>query len=429
MIVYKNDMKNYHMDDLKQKKFKIKKQLDILPGIIGTVDKNMIAQIKASKDVAYVIESKPVHKTLIESVPQIKANVARIEGYNGSGVKVCIVDTGIDYISHPSLTPIAENDFVNLDSIALDDDEDGHGTHVSGIVANIPFPYGGVSPGVSLMAAKVLDEHGDGSTLDVVLGINWCVDPDGNPATDDGADIINLSLSSTCQPISDCVFSNPCDLLATAIAANAAVSAGVTVFAASGNDQQVNGIPEPACGSDVIAVGAVDKNDMRQLYPNEGSLLDFVAPGTSITSATQGSLLLTVEEDYRILTGTSMSSPHAAGVGALLIEQDSTRTPAQVRFIMQQSADDLTSANCPATLPCSGLDGRINHAVGKTDKGVYFIIRRPANTFAEFSFTIDDKRPGFVIGLPDVAFNAHQFSHGFGSGDFFSQRNDTLKKW
>ena len=101
----------------------------------------------------------------------------------------------------------------------------------------------------------------------------------------------------------------------------------------------------PACGSDVIAVGAVDKNDMRQLYPNEGSLLDFVAPGTNITSANLGSHIIS-KEDYHILTGTSMSSPHAAGVGALLLEQDSTRTPAQVRSIMQQSADDLTLANC-----------------------------------------------------------------------------------
>jgi len=249
----------------------------------------MIAQIKANKDVAYVIEAVPVHKTLKESVPQIKADLTRMAGFNGSGVKVCIIDTGIDYISHPSLTPTDQFDFVNSDSFAIDDD--GHGTHVSGIVANIALPYGGVSQGVSLMAAKVLDEDGSGFSTDVVLGINWCVT--------NGADVINLSLSG------GSTFSGTCNSQATAMAANAAVSSGVTVFAASGNEGQLNGIPAPACGSNVIAVGAVDKNDNRQLYPNEGTELDFVAPGTDITSSYLGFSLLTDEEDFQPLTRTN----------------------------------------------------------------------------------------------------------------------------
>ena len=344
MIVYKQAMKNYHMDDLKQKKFKIKKQLDILPAVIGKVDKNMIAQIKASKDVAYVIEAKPVHKTLKDSVPQIKGDLARTAGFTGSGVNVCIVDTGIDYNAHPTLTPVAQNDFANSDSIALDDD--GHGTHVAGAVASTAHPWRGVAEGVSLMAAKVLDENGSGFSTDVVLGINWCVT--------NGADVINLSLSGSQ------LFSGTCDSEATAMAGNAAVSSGVTVFAASGNDGQLSRLPAPACGSDVIAVGAVDKNDLRQIYPNEGSELDFVAPGTDITSTFLAMPFLTDEEDMDELTGTSMASPHAAAVGALLLEQDPSRTPAQVRSIMQQSADDLTQAHCNNLTPCSASPGRDN---------------------------------------------------------------------
>ncbi|MHC4656853.1 MAG: S8 family peptidase [Planctomycetota bacterium] len=182
----------------------------------------------------------------------------------GQGVKVCVVDTGIDY-THPDLQNkvIAQFDFTTYTEDAMDDN--GHGTHCAGIIASEGLQYRGVSHDVSLMGAKVLDYSGAGYSSDVILGINWCVEQ--------GADVISLSLGEG-------LYSGTCDFVDMAQAVNNAVDpCGVVVVCAAGNDGVPTAMVAPACASKAIAVGAVDKLDNIASYSDGGSELDLVAPG------------------------------------------------------------------------------------------------------------------------------------------------------
>src|SRR3989344_3540996 len=305
MIIYKNKFSGDDELNLDRKGIRIKHRFKILKAVAAEIDPSEIGKIMLDKNVESVVEDMRVHAFLKDSGPQIHADQVHAAGVDGTGVRVCIVDTGIDD-SHPALNPlVAEIDLVNNDTDATDDH--GHGTHVAGIVASNDLTYKGVAFGASLMAAKVLDSSGSGWSSDVIAGIEWCVE--------NGADIVSMSLGGD-------VFVGPCDSDPTAIASNNAVDQGVVVFAASGNEGYLNAIASPACGSKVIAVGAVDKNEGRTPYSNEGPELDLVTPGTSITSTF-------LNNGFATLSGTSMATPHAAAVAGLILEANSSLTPDQ----------------------------------------------------------------------------------------------------
>jgi hypothetical protein len=137
-------------------------------------------------------------------------------------------------------------------------------------------------------------------------------------------------------------FPGSCDNDPTAIASNRAVDAGVVVVAATGNNGFTNAIAAPACGSKVIAVGAVTDTDGRTAFSNEGSELDVVAPGVSITSTVPtGQCALCDPTGFRSLDGTSMATPHVSAAAALLLETLPTLTPQQTRAALQNTALDL----------------------------------------------------------------------------------------
>ncbi|QLH08336.1 S8 family serine peptidase [Candidatus Nitrosotenuis sp. DW1] len=261
-----------------------------------------------------------MHAFLDFSVSHIQADTVQSSGISGAGVKVCVVDTGVDD-THPSLNPlIAEYDFVNGDNDATDDE--GHGTHVAGIIASRHSTYKGVAPDASLMAAKVLDNTGTGFMSDVIAGIDWCVA--------NGADVINLSLGGG-------VFVGTCDSQPDAIAVNNAVDAGVVVAVASGNDGYINAISSPACASKAIAVGALDDYDGRTPFSNEGIELDVVALGVNIRSLNapiNGG-------DFVDATGTSMATPHVAGLAALLSSTNPYASSTQISSIIKTTSLDL----------------------------------------------------------------------------------------
>jgi PKD repeat protein len=145
-----------------------------------------------------------------------------------------------------------------------------------------------------------------------------------------GADVINMSLGGG-------AYTSSCDTQPLASASNQAVDNGVVVFAASGNGYYDNALSSPACGSKVIAVGAVTESDGRVSFSNEGRELDIVAPGVSITSTIRGGAWATYQ-------GTSMATPHAAGVAALVLQTNPSFSPTQVRNILQSTAVDLGTA-------------------------------------------------------------------------------------
>lgn len=249
-------------------------------------------------------------------VAAIHAPQAHALGIKGAGVKVCIVDTGIDK-DHKDLSVFYGENFVAkrvkgrfvLDSTAWDDDN-GHGTHVSGSVAALDNAVGvvGVAPEASLIGAKVLDGSGSGYITDVADGVHAC--------RLNGANVINMSLGASGDPNLDCTTStSTMCLLKNAI--QQATDAGIVVVVAAGNSGEDIGNEVPAGYSNVIAVSAVDGELKFPYWSNFGlSLKDFAAPGVSIESTWNNGSLETI-------SGTSMAAPHVAGVAALAISKNS----------------------------------------------------------------------------------------------------------
>ena len=333
IVIFKERPNQKDIDDIRSLG-KIKNQFEIIPGVLAELKESQMNVLKNNGRVLEIYEDIKVTAFMDESEKIIHADIVQTNGITGTGVKVCIVDSGVDD-SHPALNPLfAEIDFVNIDSDATDDY--GHGTHVAGTVASQDSTFGGVSPGVSLMAAKVLDQNGSGYSSDVISGIQWCVlGPDGISDTGDEADIITMSLGGS-------GFLSSCDSDPMASVANAAVDAGLTVFAASGNAGYSDRISTPACGSKVIAVGAVDKSDNQVAFSNEGAELDIVAPGIAITSSVPtGSCTLCHVSGWKSLQGTSMATPHVAATAALLIDANPTLTNLNIRTILEESSLDL----------------------------------------------------------------------------------------
>jgi serine protease len=260
-----------------------------------------------------------------------------------SSVVVAVVDTGIAYENYgkyckaPDLAQtcfVSGYDYINNDSHPNDDNS--HGTHVAGTIAqstNNSTGVAGIAFNSCLMPVKVLNSAGSGSYAAVASGIRY--------AADNGAKVINLSLggSASDNTLKDAV--------------KYAYEKGVTVIAACGNEN-ANGCLYPAAYDDyVIAVGATQYNETKAPYSNYGINLDIVAPGGN-TSVDQngdgyvdGVLQQTFKSSYYVCTfayyfyqGTSMATPHTAGVAALLITKGNATTPNQVRAALQETAED-----------------------------------------------------------------------------------------
>ncbi|MBN2372940.1 S8 family serine peptidase [bacterium] len=254
----------------------------------------------------------------------------------GTGVIVAVVDTGIRKGTDLANTSFAPGyDFYNNDSDPTDDN--GHGTHVAGTIAqstNNSLGVAGVAYNCTLMPVKVLGSTGGGTSSSVANGIKY--------AANHGADVINLSLGG---PVPDYI---------VRAAVDTAYDLGVTIIAAAGND----GLPacsDPAAYDEkVIAVGATRYDETLSYYSNYGPSLDIVAPGGD-TSVDQngdgyvdGVLQQTFQKigwritwNYYFFQGTSMATPHVAGVAALLISNGTAATPQEVRAAIQETAEDL----------------------------------------------------------------------------------------
>jgi serine protease len=262
----------------------------------------------------------------------------------GQGVLIAVLDTGVAYEDFggfrraPDLgnTSFAAGyDFINDDSHPNDDE--GHGTHVAGTIAqstNNAQGVTGVAFDATLMPVKVLDSRGQGSHDAIAQGIIF--------ATDRGAQIINLSLSGRTGS----------STLAEAI--DYATSKGVLVIAAAGNSG--GAIEYPAAYANVMAIGAVGYDRTRVDYSNFGSQLDLVAPGGNTDVDLNGDgypdgvLQQTFRGDptefgFYYYEGTSMAAPHVSGIAALLFARNPAATASQVRQAMETTALNLGSAN------------------------------------------------------------------------------------
>ncbi|MCH8024589.1 MAG: S8 family serine peptidase [Candidatus Marinimicrobia bacterium] len=256
----------------------------------------------------------------------IGAGAVHAGGNKGTGVKVGILDSGIDY-THPDLDAnyAGGYDFVNNDTDPMDDN--GHGTHVAGTVAAEDNNAGvvGVASEASLYALKVLSASGSGSWSDIIAALQWAVD--------NGIQVTNNSYGSSLNPGSTvkAAFDN-------------SAAAGILHVAAAGNSGNPRGkgnnVGYPARFESVIAVAATDQNDSRASFSSTGSAVELAAPGVAINSTKLGG-------GYVEFNGTSMASPHVAGTAALVIAAGITDANGdgnindEVRQRLDETADDL----------------------------------------------------------------------------------------
>ncbi|MHC4172105.1 MAG: S8 family peptidase [Planctomycetota bacterium] len=228
-------------------------------------------------------EEPPPSQQLPWGVDRIDAEWAW-DTVTGAGAKVAVLDTGIDY-KHPDLDDNCYGG-VNVINPRKDyKDDNGHGTHVAGIIAAEDNDIGvvGVAPGAYLYGVKALDRNGSGWLSDIIAGLEWCVN--------NGMDIVNMSLgtNSDIQALHDA-----CD----------AASAKVILVAAAGNDG--GAVDYPAAYNSVIAVSATNISDGLAYFSSYGPEIEIAAPGVNILSTYKGG-------GYETHSGTSMAAPHVAG--------------------------------------------------------------------------------------------------------------------
>jgi subtilisin family serine protease len=243
----------------------------------------------------------------------------------GDPVKVGVIDTGID-LKHPDLQANIKGGYNAINPLKSSNDDNGHGTHVAGIIAALNNSIGvvGVGPNIDLYAIKVLNASGSGYISDVIEGIEWVI----NQKNTQGGDwVINMSLG-TSQ-----------DVPSFHEAIVNAYNAGVTIVAAAGNTG--GAVSYPARYPEVIAVSATDENNQVPSWSSRGPEVDLAAPGVNIYSTYKG-------QSYATLSGTSMAAPHVTGAAALIIDTkkcdlnlDGICTPAEVQQRLEQTAIDL----------------------------------------------------------------------------------------
>ena len=226
-----------------------------------------------------------------------KLNIDRQWTYSeGRGVIVAVIDTGCD-LEHIDIKNNLLKGINIIDKSKDPQDDNGHGSHVCGMIAaeNNGLGMVGVSPKVKILPVKALDSKGNGSLRNVIEGIVW--------AADAGADFITMSLGT----------SQSTDQLEKAI--QYASLKGSVVFAAAGNSGENTEILYPARYKNVISIGAIDENLSRTSFTCSGEDLDFLSPGHNIFS-------IAPNNGYAIMSGTSMSNPFAVGCAALLLSHN-----------------------------------------------------------------------------------------------------------
>ncbi|HEU4388575.1 MAG TPA: S8 family peptidase [Blastocatellia bacterium] len=289
-------------------------------GFSGYMSEDKAVKLSEDPRVRFVEEDSIVEATVTQSNPpwgldrigqrDLPLNQAYSYTTTGSGVNVYIIDTGI----RRTHTQFGGRAFVGFDAVGdgqNTNDCNGHGTHVSGTVGGSTY---GVAKGVRLFAVRVLNCGGSGSTSGVIAGVDWVTANHINPA------VANMSLGGGASTAIDTAVRN-------------SIASGVTYCVAAGNSNADASTQSPARVSEAITVGSSTQSDARSSFSNFGSVVDIFAPGSSILSAWRTSDTATAT-----LSGTSMASPHAAGVAARILQGNPGASPATVRNEMVNTA-------------------------------------------------------------------------------------------
>jgi subtilisin family serine protease len=225
-------------------------------------------------------------------------------------VTAYILDTGVR-LSHSEFAGRARSGYDFIDKDVDASDCQGHGTHVAGTVAGKTY---GVAKQAKIVSVRVLDCNGSGSYSAIIAGVDWVTKNAVKPA------VANMSLGGSGSSSLDTAVKN-------------SIASGVTYAVAAGNEKKDACTVSPARQPDAITVGATDAKDARASYSNHGKCVDLFAPGSAVLSSTKAS-----DTSSGTMSGTSMATPHVAGVAALYLSRNPTWTPAQVRTAMVADA-------------------------------------------------------------------------------------------
>ncbi|HEX6369196.1 MAG TPA: S8 family peptidase, partial [Longimicrobium sp.] len=305
-----------------------------LDGFSATMNAGQVNALRHNPNVKWVEEDQVVEVSTTQTgatwgIDRIDQRDLPLNGTydytpTGAGVRAYIIDTGIN---------TGHTNFGGRASIAWDgigdgnQDCNGHGTHVAGTVGSATY---GVAKGVTLIGVRVFGCGSSGSNSTIVAGINWVAANAVKPA------VANMSLGGPASSTTDA-------------AVNGLINAGVVAVVAAGNDGLNACNYSPARVANAITVGSTTSTDARSSFSNYGTCLDVFAPGSSILSTWIGSTSAT-----NTISGTSMASPHVAGVAALYLEGNTTATPATVA-----NAIITTSTANKVTNPGTGSPNRL----------------------------------------------------------------------
>jgi serine protease AprX len=350
--------------------------LDIINGVTMDVPDSLLRKLSSNGDVFRVHDDRPIGGHNYRTSVTVGASAVRdFLGLTGAGIGIAVIDSGIanwhDDLTNTTskLFPYGNQrvlkfvDFVNGRSLPYDDN--GHGTHVAGIIGGNGYDsFGqkaGIAPNASLISLKVLDANGSGTISNIIAALNWVA---ANAQTYN-IRVVNMSVGAT---IRESYYTDPLTL-----AVKKVTDKGITVVAAAGNigknangQEQFGGITAPGNAPWVLTVGASStmgtltrSDDTLGDYSSRGpTYLDFnakpdlVAPGTgTISLAAPGStfytskvqyllsgLRLTANKPYLSLTGTSMAAPVVSGTVALMLQANPTLTPNLIKAILQYTA-------------------------------------------------------------------------------------------
>ncbi|CAM5253973.1 S8 family serine peptidase [Streptomyces narbonensis] len=301
-----------------------------------------------------------VEASLKESVPLIGAPEAWAAGYDGKGVKVAVLDTGID-ADHPDFAGLIDGtaSFVPGEGIT---DVNGHGTHVAGTIVGSGAASGGdnqgVAPGANLFVGKVLGgAEGSGQDSWVMAGMQW--------AAESGADVVNMSLGDSYPTDGSDPMSQTVDALSAQYG---------TLFVIAAGNSGPESISAPGAAASALTVAATDKQDRLASFSSTGPLArsggmkpDIAAPGVDITAARSQEMTGGGEGLYRTISGTSMATPHVAGAAAILAQQHSDWTGTQLKEHLMSTAKGLDGGYSPYEVGTGRLD--VASAVRTTVRG------------------------------------------------------------
>ncbi|MCX4420783.1 S8 family serine peptidase [Streptomyces mirabilis] len=316
-----------------------------------------------------------VQASLDVSVPQIGAPEVWKSGYDGKGIKVAVLDTGVD-TGHPDLAgKIAESQsFVPDEGVQ---DGFGHGTHVASTIVGSGAAsggrYKGVAPGAELAVGKVLDNTGHGQDSWIIAGMEW--------AANSGAKIVSMSLGGDATGPSD-ILSETVDKLSESTGTLFVIAAGN-----SGPSEQTVGTPGIA--DSALTVGAVDKSDKLASFSSRGPRAgdyavkpEITAPGVAITAARAAGTSMPggtpVDDYYTTASGTSMATPHVAGAAALVAQAHPDWTGQQIKQALATTAKTMPDADV-----FEQGDGRVD-AVRAVNQGVF---ATPTLSFGKYEET------------------------------------------